>query len=116
MTPEAIEQKAIYCAELAQERDREQAKLQEIEDMVTVEILGQRDSSGKPVYSNETSRAIAIRQMCRDLGGWRQCKDKLEALELDLAMHRAELERLRGEFSAWKLEHRRLTAEMETAN
>lgn len=113
MSPEDIEKQAIYCAELTQERDRAQTKLQEIEDMVTTNVLGERDGSGKPVYSNETSRAIAIRQTCRDLAVWNRAKEELDAKELLKAMEQARLEKYRNQFAQWKIEQRKAIAAME---
>lgn len=113
MSPEDIEKQAIYVAELTQERNEAQDELQEIEDMVTTNVLGERDSAGKAVYSNETSRAIAIRQTCRDLASWRQAKDKLDAKELLKAMELARLEKYRNQFAQWKIEQRKAIAAME---
>ena len=112
---EQIEKQAIHLAELALHRDRARDELQQIEDAITTEVLAERDSSGKPAYSNETSRAIAIRQKCRELGRWRQTKDELDGLDLAKATEAARLEAYRNQFSKWKLEYRRATAEMEAA-
>ena len=113
---EDIQKQAVYVAELTQERDTAKDELQEVEDMVTTDVLGERDTSGKPAFSNETSRAIAVRERCRQLARWRAAKDKLDAKELLKAAETARLERYRNEFAIWKIERRREIAEMEAVN
>lgn len=113
---EEIQERAMRCAELAQELDEARDRLQEIEDMVTTNVLGERDSGGKAVYSNETSRAIAIRHGCKQLASWQQQKDKVDALELIKAAEQIKLELYRNQFAKWKLEHRRETATIEAVN
>ena len=113
---EDILKQAIYVAELTQELNAARDELQQIEDVVTTYVLGERDSAGKPGFPNETSRAIEIRSRCRHLASWRAAKDKLDAKELLKAMEAARLELRRNEFAVWKIERRREIAEMEAVS
>ncbi len=114
--PAEIEADAIYLAQVAAERDAAKQHLEEIEDQISAEVIARKNDNGKPYYSNETLRGIHIRERCRQSGTYKNWEKQLEAKEAARVLVGAKLERLRNEFSVWKIEERRRIAEMEAVS
>lgn len=102
--PERIE--AITLLAATKNRDihesREQLGLQE--SVATLEILTAKDEHGKPLYSNETARAAAIKLALSSRADYQEMQSKLIILEEERAAALANVERLRNEFKLYLLD------------
>jgi hypothetical protein len=114
--PQEIEDQAIALTRLTSERDAAQRELEFITDGITRAVLADVDeTTGKPRYSNDKARELAIRERCRLSVAWTEADERLRLAELARAGSQARLERLRGEFSESKLARRERIVNMEAA-
>jgi hypothetical protein len=114
--PEEIESAAKDVAGLTALRDVAREDLEEITDKITGEVLAATDPiTGKPSFTNDRARDLAIRERCRASEEWRERSRRTEEAELKRAEAAARLERLRGEFSLQKLERRERVAAIDAA-
>lgn len=113
--PKEIEEKAILLSNITLERDAAREALNLVEDRIAFDVITAKDSSGKPQFSNETLRGIAIRETCASSDEHSDLKASVERLEVLKTQAAARLERMRNEFSKWKIEERARIAEMEAA-
>jgi hypothetical protein len=114
--PAEIEEQSIALAKITRRRDEAAEARQQVEDAITFEVIREIDPvTGKPSYTNDTMRGIAIRERCNASGSYQQWNDILREAELNRAEAAARLERLRGEFSMSKIERRERVAAIEAA-
>lgn len=113
--PAEIEERAIYLSNITLEREMAKDRLQALEDQITYDVLTEKDGNGKPSYSNDTLRGIAIRHRFAASDTWNKLKGDIESLDVLKVEATVRLERVRNEFSQWKIEERARIAEMEAA-
>lgn len=78
--------------------------IQQADDAIAFDVLFAVDpQTGKPLFSNEAQRSIAIRDKQRADQNWCELAKEMDAAEMNRARLSAKLERLRGEFSTWKI-------------
>lgn len=111
--PQEIEERAIYLSNVTLVRDAARESLQAIEDQITYDVIVERDSNGKPLYSNDALRQIAIRHRCAASQEYKDLKGSVESLEVLKTQAMLGLERVRNEFSQWKIEERLRIAGIE---
>lgn len=114
--PERIETAALALAALGFEIDDAKHAIGQIEDSILAEILTATNEAGKPLFSNETARAIELRIRLTTDAPWLRLDKLKRELEKTRAYRQVELERLRNEFAVWKLERRAELAAVELLN
>jgi hypothetical protein len=111
--PQEIEEKAILLSNITLERDAARESLNAVEDRIAFQIIMEKDASGKPAHSNDTLRGIAIRAECASSDEHGDLKASVERLEVLRVEATVRLERVRNEFSQWKIQERARIAELE---
>ena len=114
--PQEIEEQSLAVTRLTSERDAAQEALAVSTDAIMRYVLTVLDpETGKPLYSNDKTRDLAVREKCRNSPDWTERDERLRLAELARAGSQARLERLRGEFSESKLARRERIVNMEAA-
>lgn len=112
--PQKIESLAVELARLTTIRDDAREALEEVTDEITSAVLRTVEpTTGKPLYTNDKAREIEIRKRQRESEEWQTAANRLERTEHDRSIAAAILERIRGEFSVWKIERREAIAAAE---
>ncbi len=96
--PEMIEQMALKLADAAQEITALRDRMNEIEIIETLDIAAAKAGEGKPLYSNEATRAATLALRLLGNADYTELKETLARAERKRQELTARLERLRGEF------------------
>lgn len=96
--PAQIEQVSLDLAEAQREAVTLRERLAEIESILTLEIANAKSPEGKPLFSNEATRAAELILRLRDDADAKQIKELLARADERRARLSARQERLRGEF------------------
>lgn len=103
--PVEIEEQSIALVRITERRDEARKYLEELTDIATSAVLFEIDeATGKPRYSNDKARELAIRERQRASGeyqGWAAIEREAEANRAEAS---ARIERLRGQFAMFKRE------------
>ena len=114
--PAQIEAQVLELARVTRQRDLAKDDLDVLSDEITKEVLlTVEPTTGKLIFTNDKSRDIEIRKRQRESNDWITALNKYESEEGDRVHCAAILERLRGDFSVWKIEKREAIATLEAA-
>ena len=114
--PAEIEEQSIALQRTQERRDEARLALEAITDAITADVLRLTDpDTGKPVFTNDKARELAIRERQRASGEYQKWAQVLQTAEFERAAAAARLERMRGDFAESKLERRERIAAIEAA-
>lgn len=114
--PEQIEQTRLNVLSIRDTLKFVLDRAGQIKDGVTANVASETGPDGKPLYSNEAKRTAAIAAYLLDLDEYQQLQVTERNLRKELERADARLERLRNEFSEYKLDRReKLVAAEATA-
>ncbi len=108
--PMQIEKASLDLAQVQREAATLRERLTEIESILTLEIANVKSVEGKPLYSNEVTRAAELFLRLHRCEDAKQIKDLLACADERRARLLAQQERLRGEFKL-HLAHKQLEIE-----
>lgn len=114
--PVEIEEQSVALVRIAERRDEARNHLEIITDFITSDVLRMTDpDTGKPAFSNDKARELAIRDRQRASGEYQKWAAIEREAQASHAEASARLERLRGEFSLSKIARRERIASIEAA-
>lgn len=105
--PEKIETLAVHNLTVSEEIERLRQINNLESDNAALNISMATDERGKPVFSNETQRTLALKMQLAASEDYQTTAARIAGLEHEQKVNAFRLERLRGELSIAKLQHQR---------